>query len=115
MPTTLPVCTRYLRTHAQRSTSKLASACMWSMGGFQKSSQGEGTGMIDFNENKCLCSDVSKVIVCICHNDNTIDKERFKSNDIGVPPMYGQVKEVLTQILNVPNFNLINYSGLKTI
>jgi hypothetical protein len=25
------------------------------------------------------------------------------------------LKEVLTQILNVPNFNLINYSGLKTI
>jgi hypothetical protein len=85
------------------------------MGGFEKTSQGEGTSMIDHNEKCCLCSDVSKVIVCICHNDNTIDKERFKSKDIGIPPMYGELKEILTQILNVPNFNLINYSGLKTI
>lgn len=80
-----------------------------SMGGFKKSSQGEGVGMIDFNENKCLCTDAEKVIVCICHNGNTIPKDRFIDKDIGADPMGGPIADVIRKILGIPDFKLLNY------
>ena len=81
-----------------------------SMGGFMKSSQGEGVGMIDFNENKCLCTDPEKVIVCICHDNNTVPKDRFKDKEIGADPMGGPVADAIRKILGVKDFNLINYN-----
>jgi len=48
------------------------------MGGFKKSSQGEGTNMIDGMNPKTIgllnCNDV---MICICHDNNTINKDRF--------------------------------------
>jgi hypothetical protein len=73
-----------------------------SMGGFKKSSQGEGCSMIDFNENKCLCTDASKIIICICHNDNTINKDRFRDKDIGDVELGGILKKIVCDILNIP-------------
>ena len=79
------------------------------MGGFVKSSQGEGTNMIDSHEKACLCSDVIKCMVCICHDGNTIPKDHFKDKNVNLPPVYGDLKRILTQILNIQEFNLINY------
>jgi len=73
-----------------------------SMGGFKKSSQGEGCSMIDFNENKCLCTDASKMIICICHNDNTINKDRFRDKNIGDVELGGILKKIVCDILQIP-------------
>jgi len=73
-----------------------------SMGGFKKSSQGEGCNMIDFNENKCLCTDASKMIICICHNDNTINKDRFRDKNIGDVELGGILKKIVCDILQIP-------------
>lgn len=73
-----------------------------SMGGFKKSSQGEGCNMIDFNENKCLCTDASKMIICICHGDNTINKDRFRDSDIGDVHLGGILKKIVCNILEIP-------------
>ena len=73
-----------------------------SMGGFKKSSQGEGCNMIDFNENKCLCTDASKMIICICHNDNTINKDRFRDKNIGDVVLGGILKKIVCDILEIP-------------
>ena len=56
------------------------------MGGFISSSQGEGTKMVDnMNEKKVGLTETSKVIVCICHTNNTINKDRFKEyKEVGV-------------------------------
>jgi glycosyltransferase involved in cell wall biosynthesis len=51
-----------------------------SMGGYEKSSQGEGAKMVDFNEKKCRCLDVRMCMMCICHNNNTIDKNLFNKD-----------------------------------
>lgn len=55
------------------------------MGGFGKSSQGEGTKMIDnMNEKIVGLTEAQYVILCICHKTNTINKDRFKEyNEIG--------------------------------
>jgi len=48
------------------------------MGGFQKSSQGEGTNMIDGMNPKTIgLLNCNEVMICICHDNNTIDKDRF--------------------------------------
>jgi glycosyltransferase involved in cell wall biosynthesis len=48
------------------------------MGGFKKSSQGEGTNMIDGMNPKTIgLLDCNNVMICICHSSNTINKDRF--------------------------------------
>lgn len=47
-------------------------------GGFAKNSQGEGVGMIDYMQDKSVgLLDIYKMLCCICHDDNTINKDRF--------------------------------------
>jgi len=84
-----------------------------SMGGFKKSSQGEGCNMIDFNENKCLCTDASKMIICICHNDNTINKDRFRDNNIGDVNLGGILKKIVCDILEIPFQNNPTFQNSK--
>lgn len=52
------------------------------MGGFtSKSSQGEGTNMIDGMQDKLIGkTEVAKCMVCLCHKGNTINKDRFKES-----------------------------------
>tara|TARA_R110002153_G_scaffold3817_1_gene18301 strand:- start:1692 stop:2411 length:720 start_codon:yes stop_codon:yes gene_type:complete len=52
-----------------------------SMNGFAKSSQGEGAKMVDFNDKKVGLSKIQYCMVCICHDDNTINKDGFKDKD----------------------------------
>lgn len=70
-----------------------------SMGGFKKSSQGEGVGMIDFNENKCLRTSADKCIICICHDENTIDKSRFSDNSKDDIVLGGPIKDIIQKII----------------
>jgi len=73
-----------------------------SMGGFKKNSQGEGCSMIDFNENKCLYTNANEMIICICHTDNTINKDRFRTADIGEVYLGGICKKIVCDILKMP-------------
>jgi len=48
------------------------------MGGFENSSQGEGASMIDnMNEKNITNLKIDNLMICVCHPDNTIDKEKF--------------------------------------
>ena len=62
-------------------TKKHWRAC----GGFKKNSMGEGIGMVDgMNLHRVGLTEIDKIMICICHKDNTIPKERFRDNeDIG--------------------------------
>ncbi len=77
-------------THAIRCSHKrqIHEACMLyakkhfkSMGGFKNSSQGEGAKMADFNEKNVELLEIDKCMVCICHNNNTINKHMFMKKD----------------------------------
>ena len=69
------------------------------MNGFGKASSNEGTGMIDYNENKCLRTDADKVIICVCHNDNTISKDRFSDKSNENVRLGGKIKDVIEAII----------------
>lgn len=53
-----------------------------SMGGYSKSGTGEGAGLVDFNENRCVVSECYECMICICHKNNTCEKEQFLEKDI---------------------------------
>ena len=55
-------------------TKKHWRAC----GGFIKNNAGEGVSMVDYmSDNKIAMTRVDKCLVCICHDDNTVCKDRF--------------------------------------
>lgn len=51
------------------------------MGGFGKTSQGEGTKMIHYNEKNMVNLDIAQLMICVAHNNddegNTIGKDQF--------------------------------------
>ena len=51
------------------------------MKGFISSSQGEGSKMADFNEKNVSITDIDKVMCCIVHKENTINKDMFMKDD----------------------------------
>ena len=78
-----------------------------SMGGFvskgESSSRGEGAKMIDFNEKKCVKSNIGDCMVCISHKNNTVDKMRFKDSncdaiEFNIPDIY---KTLIDEILSI--------------
>ena len=44
---------------------------------FEKSSKGEGVGLIQMNDKKVFITDIRNIMICVCHQNNTIDKQRF--------------------------------------
>ena len=52
------------------------------MGGFANSSKGEGVKMFDgMDTNKIGLTEINKIMFCICHKNNTVEKEMFKNNN----------------------------------
>ncbi len=73
------------------------------MGGFGKSSQGEGTKMIDnMNEKTVGLTESQHVIVCVCWNGNTINKDRFQDReDLGVGECISEYdKQLIMEAIN---------------
>jgi glycosyltransferase involved in cell wall biosynthesis len=71
-----------------------------SMGGFKKNSKGEGAKMVDFNEKKCSETDISKIMVCVAHKHNTINKDMFLDKDVSYK-MTEDYKKLLSHILDI--------------
>jgi len=72
------------------------------MGGFGKTSQGEGVKMLSYNDREILNLDIGKLMVCIAHNDNTIDKEQFSSENREFATFTNEdLKQLICKVLNM--------------
>ncbi len=70
------------------------------MGGFNKTSQGEGVKMLSYNDREILNLDIGNLMVCIAHNDNTIDKEQFSNENSGFATFTNEhLKSLIKKIL----------------
>lgn len=59
-----------------------------SIGGYNTSNKpGEGAHMVDFAENRCQNIDITRIMVCVCHKGNSVQKDRFKENASEIPEM----------------------------
>ena len=73
------------------------------MGGFAKNSQGEGAKMFDFmNDKKIKQLEINKIMICICHNDNTCNKDAFKDVQKFNGIIGDYEKQIITKILDLP-------------
>tara|TARA_R110000744_G_scaffold116018_1_gene216993 strand:+ start:300 stop:1031 length:732 start_codon:yes stop_codon:yes gene_type:complete len=53
------------------------------MGGYATSSAGEGAKMVDgCNESFFIKTEIEKCMICVCHDNNTVDKNGFNREDI---------------------------------
>ena len=69
------------------------------MGGFIKNSQGEGAKMIDsMNLNKIGLTECRYVMLCVCHDTNTISKDQFKECNAVDGQLAPKLKECLDSI-----------------
>ena len=84
-----------------------ATMCMlkshWEItGGFNERGNGEGAKLIDGHENKVNCKlDISKLMVCVCHKQNTCNKEMFLK--LGSPAEYPLSEELKMLIYSCTN------------
>ena len=86
------------KRQAHEATHVFTKKFYKSMGGYEKSSQGEGAGIIDFNEKNVATTDVRRCMVCVCHSDNTCKKDRFLEDKVGDMPDDDPYKKLLKEI-----------------
>tara|TARA_R110001592_G_scaffold110099_1_gene306186 strand:+ start:56 stop:784 length:729 start_codon:yes stop_codon:yes gene_type:complete len=70
------------------------------MGGFNKEGTGEGAGLFDgCNEKYFKKLPINELMMCICHTDNTCNKDRFLENKIEIenfnPPHLKLLKDYI--------------------
>jgi glycosyltransferase involved in cell wall biosynthesis len=72
------------------------------MGGFAKNSQGEGAKMFDFmNDKQIKQLSVEKIMVCICHNENTCNKDKFNELDKQNAWIGDYEKAIISKVLSI--------------
>tara|TARA_R110000823_G_scaffold173166_1_gene305506 strand:- start:178 stop:405 length:228 start_codon:yes stop_codon:yes gene_type:complete len=70
------------------------------MGGFESGNQGEGAKMVDgCNEKFFMKTEITKCMVCVCHDNNTIKKDDFFKEE--------NVINELTEINKIPQVHTI--------
>ena len=70
-----------------------------SMPGFEGSSRGEGAKMIDYNENNVAMTSVSDCMICVAHNNNTINKDDFSKTRTKLKIHNKEYIDILNSIL----------------
>ena len=70
-----------------------------SMGGFQKTSQGEGASFIQNQDKNVFNTDINYVMVCVGHQGNSVDKLQFSGDDLKLDIFKGPEVDILKAIL----------------
>ena len=82
------------KRQAHESSMVTTKKYVKSMGGFPKSSQGEGAKLVDFNEKRVGRTNIKKCMCCVAHSTNTCNKDRFLQDKIE-----GRISEMHKRIL----------------
>ena len=73
-----------------------------SMGGFEKSSQGEGAKFILDRKKGVAETNIEFCMICVAHDGNTVDKEQFDNINTDIKQNYnGDRINILKQIFNI--------------
>lgn len=69
-----------------------------SNGGFAKSSRGEGCKIIGNNDKNVILTDIRLIMICVAHQNNSVDKEMFNRDDNKLEKYDGDKMEILKSI-----------------
>lgn len=88
-----------------------------SLNKFQNSSQSEGAKVISGVEKMVACTNILYVMICICHKDNTYNKEQFKKYDVSDTILITDTRcrDILSKISGVefPKFSVLTSADGK--
>jgi glycosyltransferase involved in cell wall biosynthesis len=85
-------------------TKKHHQACR----GFASKGVGEGAQMFDFMNNKKIKQlSIMNIMMCICHQENTCNKDMFKTST----PVNGEIDIGVKKIIN----NILNIDGIREL
>ena len=70
----------------------------WQELGFSEQNSSEGIQFLAGRHWQIAHSTIDKLMVCICHSSNTVDKEPWRKCDIGRFPDYSEHKKILDTI-----------------
>lgn len=70
-----------------------------SVGGFEKTSQGEGSSFIHEGDKRVFNNDINDVMICVAHDGNTIDKKQFSNDKLKLSVFKGPEIDILNKIL----------------
>ena len=77
-----------------------------SMIGFKKNSQGEGVGLIDFNDKNVENIPIDELMVCVVHKGQTLSKDPFYEYSDHVQPYNN--REIIKKHYDIVN-EVVNY------
>ena len=89
------------KKHQIHEASMMFSKSYWkSMGGFEKSSRGEGAKMVQLQDRNVTVTDIRLCLICVAHKFNTVDKLQFNREDNSLNQNYtGDKVDILKSIL----------------
>jgi hypothetical protein len=70
----------------------------WKEKGFSEQQSSEGIHFLEGRHWQIAHSDILKVMICICHSSNTVDKKHWKEYNVDVFPEYENHKAILDTI-----------------
>ena len=70
----------------------------WKEKGFSEQQSSEGIHFLEGRHWQIAHSDILKVMICICHSSNTVDKKHWKEYNVDVFPEYEKHKAILDTI-----------------
>tara|TARA_R110000765_G_scaffold360273_2_gene450552 strand:- start:5396 stop:5644 length:249 start_codon:yes stop_codon:yes gene_type:complete len=71
-----------------------------SVGGFEKTSQGEGASFVLDDPKKVYNTDINNVMICVGHDGNSVDKTMFNDDSRKLADHYeGSEVEILKEIM----------------
>ena len=87
--------------HQIHEATMMFTKSYWkSMGGFERSSRGEGAKMIQKQDRNVSVTDIRMCMICVAHKFNTVDKNMFDKEDNTLKEKYnGDKTEILKSIL----------------
>ena len=72
-----------------------------SMGGFKKNSKGEGAKMVDYNDKNVGLTSIQDIMVCICHKNNTVNKDMFLDKQQLNIELPNDLKDIISTIFSI--------------
>ena len=73
----------------------------WQELGFSEQNSSEGIQFLVGRHWKIAHSNIEKVMICICHSSNTVDKETWRQSAINRFPDFSEHKQIVDTIFNL--------------
>ena len=90
------------KKHQMHEATMMMTKKYWRGNRFGNNSKGEGANVVGTNDKNVVMTDIRNIMVCVVHNNNTINKEQFDNDDTDLKqnlPEYDEKVDILKSIL----------------